>query len=142
VQRALPPLLIHGMPRQNTRPTDFPPAVQQQIARLAECIVAARKALGETQAQWAARLGISQPTMARLERGDASVSAATYILCLSQLNPQLDLTVLLPRSAAPAAPASAPAKTSATAAAPATPSAATGVDDFVSLLASWAPASV
>ncbi|MDH1704034.1 helix-turn-helix domain-containing protein [Comamonas terrigena] len=129
------------MPRQNTRPTDFPPAVQQQIARLAECIVAARKALGETQAQWAARLGISQPTMARLERGDASVSAATYILCLSQLNPQLDLTVLLPRSAAsaPAAPAPAPAKT---AAAPATPSAATGVDDFVSLLASWAPASV
>lgn len=126
------------MPRQNTRPTDFPPAVQQQIARLAECIVAARKALGETQAQWAARLGISQPTMARLERGDASVSAATYILCLSQLNPQLDLTVLLPRSSAPAAPAPAPApeKTAAT------PSAATGVDDFVSLLASWAPASV
>ena len=125
------------MPRQNTRPTDFPPAVQQQIARLAECIVAARKALGETQAQWAARLGISQPTMARLERGDASVSAATYILCLSELNPQLDLTVLLPRSTAsapapaPAAPAPAPAKT-----------AATGVDDFVSLLASWAPASV
>lgn len=132
------------MPRQNTRPTDFPPAVQQQIARLAECIVAARKAQGETQAQWAARLGISQPTMARLERGDASVSAATYILCLSQLNPQLDLTVLLPRSSAPAAPvtAPAPAKTAATAAAPAPPSAATGVDDFVSLLASWAPASV
>ncbi|PEH90259.1 transcriptional regulator [Comamonas terrigena] len=137
--------MIHGMPRQNTRPTDFPPAVQQQIARLAECIVAARKALGETQAQWAARLGISQPTMARLERGDASVSAATYILCLSQLNPQLDLTVLLPRSTAPAAPAhpsAASAKTAATVAAPATPSAATGVDDFVSLLASWAPASV
>lgn len=128
------------MPRQNTRPTDFPPAVQQQIARLAECIVTARKALGETQAQWAARLGISQPTMARLERGDASVSAATYILCLSQLNPQLDLTVLLPRSSASApalaAPAPAPAKTAAA------PSAATGVDDFVSLLASWAPASV
>jgi hypothetical protein len=79
--------------------------------------------------------------MARLERGDASVSAATYILCLSQLNPQLTRPPL-PRSAAPAAPASAPAKTSATAAAPATPSADTGVDDFVSLLASWAPASV
>lgn len=124
------------MPRQNTRPTDFPPAVQQQIALLAERIVAARKALGETQAQWAARLGISQPTMARLERGDASVSAATYILCLSQLNPQLDLTVLLPRSAAPAAPVPAPA---AKATAPATGS---GVDDFVSLLASWTPASV
>ena len=125
------------MPRQNTRPTDFPPAVQQQIARLAECIVAARKALGETQAQWAARLGISQPTMARLERGDASVSAATYILCLSQLNPQLDLTVLLPHSAAPAPmPAPTPAPASVAGAPP-----ASGVDDFASLLSSWAPTS-
>lgn len=132
------------MPRQNTRPTDFPPAVQQQIARLAERIVAARKALGETQAQWAARLGISQPTMARLERGDASVSAATYILCLSQLNPQLDLTVLLPRSSAtPAAAAPAPAHLAAGTASKAAASATgSGVDDFVSLLASWAPASV
>lgn len=133
------------MPRQNTRPTDFPPAVQQQIARLAERIVAARKALGETQAQWAARLGISQPTMARLERGDASVSAATYILCLSQLNPQLDLTVLLPRSPAPAAPVPTSARPATAAtdrtAMATTPSAATGVDDFVSLLATWAPAS-
>ena len=121
------------MPRQNTSPTDFPPAVLQQIALLAERIVAARKAQGETQVQWAARLGISQPTMARLERGDASVSAATYILCLSQLNPLLDLTVLLPRSAA-AAPTSAqtPAPTA---------GGASGVDDFASLLESWAPAS-
>ena len=119
------------MPRQNTSPTDFPPAVLQQIALLAERIVAARKAQGETQVQWAARLGISQPTMARLERGDASVSAATYILCLSQLNPQLDLTVLLPRSATPA---SAPGP-----AAGNTP--ASGVEDFASLLESWAPAS-
>lgn len=121
------------MPRQNTSPTDFPPAVLQQIALLAERIVAARKAQGETQVQWAARLGISQPTMARLERGDASVSAATYILCLSQLNPQLDLTVLLPRSAA-AVP------TSASVPAP-TAGGASGVDDFASLLESWAPAS-
>ena len=121
------------MPRQNTSPTDFPPAVLQQIALLAERIVAARKAQGETQVQWAARLGISQPTMARLERGDASVSAATYILCLSQLNPQLDLTVLLPRSAA-AVP------TSTSLPAP-TAGGTSGVDDFASLLESWAPAS-
>ena len=127
------------MPRQNTSPTDFPPAVLQQIALLAERIVAARKAQGETQVQWAARLGISQPTMARLERGDASVSAATYILCLSQLNPQLDLTVLLPRSAAPApmaAPTAIPAAAPVAGGAP-----ASGVDDFASLLSSWAPTS-
>ena len=124
------------MPRQNTSPTDFPPAVLQQIALLAERIVAARKAQGETQVQWAARLGISQPTMARLERGDASVSAATYILCLSQLNPQLDLTVLLPA-------ATVEAVNTVTAAPAATPSHAgssSGVEDFASLFDTWAPA--
>ena len=61
----------------------------------------------ETQAQWAERLGISQPTMARIERGDAAVSMATYVSCLWQLNPALDLTQLLTCSAVPKlAPAS------------------------------------
>ena len=123
------------MPRQNTCPADFPPFILSQIEHMAQRIVAARKARGETQAQWAQQLGISQPTMARLERGDASVSAATYILCLSQLNPQLDLTVLLPRSTAPA-PMPAPAAAPVAGGAP-----ASGVDDFASLLSSWAPAS-
>lgn len=126
-----------GMPRQNTSPTDFPPAMLQQISQLAARIVATRKAQGETQAQWADKLGISQPTMARLERGDASVSAATYIMCLWQLNPLLDLTVLLPAATAPDAPAP-PAQITA-------PSQAQGAeasspaDEFAALLGSWLP---
>ena len=52
-------------------------------------------------------LGISQPTMARVERGDPAVTMATYISCLWQLNPALDLTQLLASSAPPKlAPAS------------------------------------
>ncbi|NIF85105.1 helix-turn-helix domain-containing protein [Comamonas sp. Tr-654] len=83
------------MPRQNTSPADFPPAILAQIEELAQGIVAQRKQRGETQAQWAAKLGISQPTMARIERGDPSVAMATYVSCLWQLNPALDLTRLL-----------------------------------------------
>ncbi|MEX8194949.1 helix-turn-helix domain-containing protein [Comamonas guangdongensis] len=83
------------MPRQNTSPADFPPAILAQIEQLACSIVAQRKRLGETQAQWAAKLGISQPTMARIERGDPAVAMATYVSCLWQLNPALDLTRLL-----------------------------------------------
>ena len=95
------------MPRQNTSPAEFPPAILLQIEQLAQRIVELRKSRGETQAQWAARLGISQPTMARIERGDAAVSMATYVSCLWQLNPALDLTQLLAASAAPKlAPAS------------------------------------
>jgi transcriptional regulator with XRE-family HTH domain len=90
------------MPRQNTSPADFPPAILAQIEQLAQCMVATRKSRGETQAQWAERLGISQPTMARLERGDASVAMATYVACLWQINPALDLAQLI-RSTPPAA---------------------------------------
>ena len=95
------------MPRQNTSPADFPPAILAQIEQLAQSIVAQRKSRGETQAQWAANLGISQPTMARVERGDPAVTMATYISCLWQLNPALDLTQLLASNAPPKlAPAS------------------------------------
>ena len=100
------------MPRQNTSPAAFPPAILAQIEQLAQRIVALRKSRGETQAQWAEKLGISQPTMARIERGDAAVSMATYVACLWQLNPALDLGQLL-------APASPPQETARDAALPA-----------------------
>lgn len=84
------------MPRQNTSPAEFPPAILSQIEQLAQRIVQQRKSRGETQAQWAAMVGISQPTMARIERGDPAVAMATYVSCLWQLNPALDLGQLLP----------------------------------------------
>ncbi len=74
------------MPRQNTRPADYPRAVLQQIGQLAENIATARKRRGETQAQWARKLGVSLPTMARIERGDPSVAMASYVMCLWLIN--------------------------------------------------------
>ncbi|MRT21489.1 XRE family transcriptional regulator [Comamonas sp. CAH-2] len=120
------------MPRQNTCPTDFPPFILSQIEQVAQQIVATRKARGETQAQWAQQLGISQPTMARLERGDPAIATATYVMCLWLVNPQLDLQQLLP-SALPAVPPAQAAATPAPAQSP-PPSAA---DELADLLASW-----
>lgn len=120
------------MPRQNTCPADFPPFILSQIEQVAQQIVATRKARGETQAQWAQRLGISQPTMARLERGDPAIATATYVMCLWLVNPQLDLLQLLP-SALPAAP---PAQ-AATATAPAQAPSPSAADELADLLASW-----
>jgi DNA-binding XRE family transcriptional regulator len=74
------------MPRQNTSPADYPQAVLQQIEQLAQNIVIARKRRGESQAQWAQKLGISQPTMARIERGDPSVAMASYVMCMWLIN--------------------------------------------------------
>lgn len=83
------------MPVQTTSPSDYPQAVIQQIERLAQNIVIARKRRKETQAQWAKRLGVSQPTMARIERGDPAVAMATYVMCLWLINPAAALSDLI-----------------------------------------------
>ena len=74
------------MPKQNINPAEYPQAVLQQIERLGQHIAIARKRRGETQAQWARRLGVSQPTMARIERGDPSVAMASYVMCMWLVN--------------------------------------------------------
>ena len=83
------------MPTQNISPVDHPQAVRQEIEQLAQHIVVARKRRGETQAQWARKLGVSQPTMARIERGDPSVAMASYVMCLWLINPALGLADLV-----------------------------------------------
>ena len=83
------------MPRQNTSPADYPQAVLQQIALLAHHIVIARKRRGESQAQWAKKLGISQPTMARIERGDPAVAMASYVMCMWLINQASGLADLI-----------------------------------------------
>lgn len=83
------------MPSQTTKPSDYPQAVVQQIELLAQNIVIARKRRKETQAQWAKRLGVSQPTMARIERGDPSVAMASYVMCLWLINPSASLADLI-----------------------------------------------
>ena len=77
------------MPKQNINPAEYPQAVLQQIERLGQHIAIARKRRGETQAQWARRLGVSQPTMARIERGDPSVAMAGYVMCMWLVNPAM-----------------------------------------------------
>jgi DNA-binding XRE family transcriptional regulator len=83
------------MPKQNVSPAAYPQAVLQEIERLAQNIVVARKRRGETQLQWARKLGVSQPTMARIERGDPSVAMASYVMCLWLINPTVGLADLV-----------------------------------------------
>lgn len=83
------------MPRQTTAPSDYPQAVLQQIQRLGQNIAIARQRRGESQAQWAHKLGISQPTMARMERGDPSVAMASYAMCIWLINPAAGLAELI-----------------------------------------------
>lgn len=83
------------MPRQKTSPSDYPQTVLRQIEQLAQNITIARKRRGESQAQWAKKLGVSQPTMVRIERGDPSVAMASYVMCLWLINPAAGLADLI-----------------------------------------------
>ena len=83
------------MPRQNTAPSDYPQAVLQQIQQLGQHIAIARQRRGESQAQWAHKLGISQPTMARIERGDPSVAMVSYVMCMWLINQASGLADLI-----------------------------------------------
>lgn len=83
------------MPKKNTKPSDYPQAVIKQIELLAQNIVIARKRRHETQAQWAKKLGVSQPTMARIERGDPSVAMASYVMCMWLINQASGLADLI-----------------------------------------------
>ncbi len=74
------------MPRQNAPHSEHPSAVLREIERLGLNITIARKRRGETQGQWASKLGVSQPTMARIERGDPSVAMASYVMCMWLIN--------------------------------------------------------
>ena len=83
------------MPKQTTPPAEYPQAVLQQIEQLGQHIAIARKRRGETQGEWARRLGVSQPTMARIERGDPSVAMASYVMCMWLVDPAVAVADLV-----------------------------------------------
>jgi transcriptional regulator with XRE-family HTH domain len=60
----------------------LPPEVTVALATLGEHLALARLRRKESQRQWASRLGVSIPTLIRLERGDPSVSMGVYASAL------------------------------------------------------------
>ena len=60
----------------------LPPAATQALRSLGENLAIARVRRRESQRAWAKRLGISVPTLIRMERGDPGVSAGIYATAL------------------------------------------------------------
>jgi transcriptional regulator with XRE-family HTH domain len=60
----------------------MPPAAVQALKTLGENLAIARVRRGESQRTWAKRLGVSIPTLIRMERGDAGVGAGIYATAL------------------------------------------------------------
>jgi transcriptional regulator with XRE-family HTH domain len=60
----------------------LPPEAASALARLGEHLALARLRRRESQRQWARRIGVSVPTLIRLERGDAGVGIGVYATAL------------------------------------------------------------
>jgi len=60
----------------------LPPAAAQALRTLGENLAIARVRRRESQRVWAKRLGISVPTLIRMERGDPGVGAGIYATAL------------------------------------------------------------
>jgi len=70
------------MPRTPQALTSLPPAVAAALARLGEHLALARVRRKQSQREWAQRLGVSVPTLIRLEKGDPGVGAGILATAL------------------------------------------------------------
>lgn len=70
------------------------PRAQRQIRLLGERLRAARMRREMTQADLAARVGVSVPTIAKLESGDTSTSFSTVLRVLAALGLEADIDKL------------------------------------------------
>lgn len=64
---------IYAMPKPPEALSTLPPATQEALRRLGENLAIARMRRKESQRVWAQRLGVSVPTLIRLEQGDPGV---------------------------------------------------------------------
>ena len=70
------------MPKSPQALLTMPPAASQALRALGEDLAIARGRRRESQRTWAKRLGVSIPTLIRMERGDPGVGAGIYATAL------------------------------------------------------------
>lgn len=70
------------MPKRSNAVETLPTAVLAHLRVLGENLSIARKRRRESLKTWAQRIGVSQPTLMRMEKGDPSVSMGVYATAL------------------------------------------------------------
>jgi DNA-binding XRE family transcriptional regulator len=70
------------MPKSPQALLSLPPAILQALTALGENLAVGRIRRKESQRTWAKRIGISLPTLIRMERGDPGVSIGIYATAL------------------------------------------------------------
>ena len=77
---------VYVMPKPQQALLATPPAAVAALRTLGENLAIARVRRRESQRAWAKRLGVSVPTLIRMERGDPGVGAGTYATALWLIN--------------------------------------------------------
>jgi hypothetical protein len=70
------------MPQRSSALDTLPSAAAGALARLGADLGLARKRRKQSLRDWAVRLNVSVPTLAKMEKGDPSVSAGVYATAL------------------------------------------------------------
>lgn len=70
------------MPKRSLAVDTLPAVVQAQLRQLGSHLAIARKRRREPLKAWAQRIGVSEPTLMRMEKGDPSVSMGVYATAL------------------------------------------------------------
>ena len=70
------------MPKQSNARSAMPPIVLSHLRQLGENLTIARKRRKEPRKVWAERIGVTEPTLMRMEKGDPSVAFGTYATAL------------------------------------------------------------
>ena len=70
------------MPKRPEALDQMPPAVQALLRALGADLAVARKRRRQSLKNWARRIGVSEPTLTRMERGDPAVAMGIYASAL------------------------------------------------------------
>lgn len=70
------------MPKRPQALDAMPPSVVAQLRQLGDNLAVARKRRREPLKVWAQRMGVSEPTLVRMEKGDPSVAFGIYATAL------------------------------------------------------------
>jgi transcriptional regulator with XRE-family HTH domain len=87
------------MPKSSRVERSLPPIAAAALRQLGANLAIARKRRKESQRSWAMRIGVSQPTLIRMEQGEATVNMGVYASALWLMG----RVQALPDVAAPAA---------------------------------------
>lgn len=70
------------MPKKSVASESMPPQVLAHLRAFGDNLLLARKRRRETRKVWAQRIGVTEPTLLRMEAGDPSVAIGTYATAL------------------------------------------------------------